>query len=59
MRCMPIWSAGSINNLLKIVQKMPSYLFNLSNVTSEGFNYSGSSLKTRNTVIICFLFQYG
>ncbi len=50
MRCMPIWSAGSIN----ISQDKPStasYLFSLANVGEAGFNYSGSSLKTRNTVI--------
>ena len=50
MRCMPIWSAGSIL-LAQDSPKDSSYLFNLSNVTSEGFSYSGSGLKTRNTVI--------
>ena len=50
MRCMPIWSAGGIT----ISQDKPttaSYLFNLANVGEGGFNYSGSSLKTRHTVI--------
>ena len=50
MRCMPIWSAGSIL-LAQDSPKDASYLFNLANVTPEGFNYSGSGLKTRNTVI--------
>tara|TARA_Y100001938_G_scaffold103197_1_gene140895 strand:- start:679 stop:4092 length:3414 start_codon:yes stop_codon:yes gene_type:complete len=50
MRCMPIWAAGSIQ-LAQDSPKDASYLFNLSNVTSEGFSYSGSGLKTRNTVI--------
>ena len=50
MRCMPIWSAGTIQ-LTQDSPKDASYLFNLSNVTQEGFNYSGSGLKTRNTVI--------
>ena len=50
MRCMPIWSAGSIL-LAQDSPKDASYLFNLSNVTSEGFTYSGSGLKTRNTVV--------
>jgi len=50
MRCMPIWSAGSIQ-LAQDSPKDASYLFNLANVTPEGFNYSGSGLKTRNTVI--------
>tara|TARA_R100001594_G_scaffold23585_2_gene46159 strand:- start:4171 stop:6390 length:2220 start_codon:yes stop_codon:yes gene_type:complete len=47
---MPIWSAGSIL-LAQDSPKDASYLFNLANVTPEGFNYSGSGLKTRNTVI--------
>tara|TARA_R100000278_G_scaffold16089_1_gene16400 strand:- start:1372 stop:4785 length:3414 start_codon:yes stop_codon:yes gene_type:complete len=50
MRCMPIWSAGSIQ-LAQDSPKDASYLFNLSNVTEEGFSYSGSGLKTRNTVV--------
>ena len=50
MRCMPIWATGSIQ-LAQDSPKDASYLFNLSNVTPEGFNYSGSGLKTRNTVI--------
>ena len=50
MRSMTSWSAGS----LSLTQDRPtdaSYLFNLSNVTSEGFIYSGTSLKTRSTVV--------
>jgi len=50
MRCMPIWSAGGVS----ISQDKPttaSYLFNLANVGEGGFNYSGSSLKTRHSVI--------
>ena len=50
MRCMPIWSAGSIN-MTQDKPSDPSYLFTLSNVTSKGFSYSGSSLKTRHSVI--------
>ncbi len=50
MRCMPIWSAGSIS-LTQDSPKDPSYLFNLSNVTEDGFNYSGSDLQTRSTII--------
>ena len=50
MRCMPIWSAGSIQ-LAQDSPKDASYLFNLSNVTEQGFTYQGSGLKTRNTVI--------
>ncbi len=50
MRCMPIWSAGSVT----ISQDKPttaSYLFNLANVGEGGFAYSGSSLKTRHSVV--------
>ena len=50
MRGMSFWGAGS----LTITQDRPtdpSYLFNLSNVTSDGFVYSGSSLKTRSNVV--------
>jgi len=50
MRCMPIWSAGTIT-ITQDKPTDPSYLFNLSNVTEDGFSYSGSSLKTRHSVI--------
>lgn len=48
-RAMPYWSAGSI----MVSQDRPSdpiYLFNQTNVSEEGFQYTGSSLKTRHTV---------
>ena len=50
MRCMPIWSAGSMT----ITQDKPtdaSYLFNMSNVSEDGFSYTGSDLKQRHSVI--------
>ena len=50
MRCMPIWSAGSVT----ISQDKPlsaSYVFNLANVGEGGFSYSGSSLKQRHSVV--------
>ena len=50
MRCMPIWSAGSVT----ISQDKPttaSYLFNLANVGEGGFAYQGSSLKQRHSVV--------
>ena len=50
MRCMPIWSAGSVT-ISQDKEQDPVYLFNLSNVTEGGFSYSGSSLKQRHTVI--------
>ena len=56
MRCMPIWSAGTIN----IAQDSPkdaSYLFNLSNISSDGFSYSGSSLKQRHTAVAVSYFN--
>jgi predicted phage tail protein len=56
MRCMPIWSAGTIT----IAQDSPkdaSYLFNLSNISSDGFSYSGSSLKQRHTAVAVSYFD--
>jgi len=50
MRGMTFWSAGSLT-LTQDRPTDPSYLFNLSNVTAEGFVYSGTSLKTRSTVV--------
>ena len=50
MRCMPIWSAGGVT-LSQDKETQASYLFNLANVGQDGFNYSGSSLKTRHSVI--------
>jgi predicted phage tail protein len=50
MRCIAIWSTGSIT----ITQDRPtdsSYLFSLANVTSDGFSYTGSSLKQRHSVV--------
>lgn len=51
MRVMPYWSTGA----LTISQDKPtdaSYLFTLANVSADGFNYTGSDLKTRHTVAI-------
>tara|TARA_R100000773_G_scaffold25292_1_gene22114 strand:+ start:93 stop:3470 length:3378 start_codon:yes stop_codon:yes gene_type:complete len=50
MRCIAIWSAGSIT-ITQDRPTDPSYLFSLANVTSEGFNYTGSSLKQRHSVV--------
>ena len=50
MRGMTFWSPGSLT-LTQDRPTDPSYLFNLSNVTAEGFIYSGTSLKTRSTVV--------
>ncbi len=56
MRCMPIWTAGTIT-LAQDSRKDSSYLFSLANVTEEGFNYSGSSLKTRHTAVAVSYFN--
>lgn len=51
MRAMPFWSTGA----LTISQDRPqdnAFIFNSSNVTEDGFTYSGSSLKTRHTVAV-------
>tara|TARA_R100001510_G_scaffold15438_1_gene12941 strand:+ start:2525 stop:6034 length:3510 start_codon:yes stop_codon:yes gene_type:complete len=50
MRCMPIWSAGTIS-ISQDKPTTPSYLFNLSNVGEAGFTYQGSSLKQRHSVV--------
>ena len=50
MRCNVIWTNGSIS----LSQDRPtdaSYLFNLANVSEDGFSYTGSSLKQRHTVV--------
>jgi predicted phage tail protein len=55
-RAMPYWSAGAI----AVTQDKPqdsAYLFNQSNVTEDGFAYSGSALKTRHTVAIVKYFD--
>jgi len=50
MRCMPIWSAGSVT-ISQDKETSASYLFNLANVSENGFSYSGSSLKQRHSVV--------
>ena len=50
MRCMPIWSAGSIT-ISQDKETAASYLFSLANVGEAGFSYQGSSLKQRHSVI--------
>ena len=49
-RAMPYWSVGAIT-FAQDRPTDPGYIFNQSNVTEEGFSYSGSSLKTRHTVV--------
>ena len=49
-RAMPFWEAGGVS----LAHDRPedfSYIFNQSNVTQEGFSYSGSSMKGRPTCV--------
>jgi len=55
-RGMPFYSTGSLT-LTQDKPTDPSYLFTLANVTEDGFNYEGSSLKTRSTVVIAKYFD--
>ena len=50
MRVMPFYSAGGIA-ISQDAPKDPSYLFTNANVVEGEFIYTGSSLKTRHTVI--------
>jgi len=50
MRVMPFYSAGAIS-ISGDRPTDPVYLFTLANITEDGFQYTGSSLKTRHTVI--------
>ena len=50
MRCIPTWSQGTIS-LVQDAPSDPVYLFNLANVTGDGFSYTGSSLKQRHSVV--------
>lgn len=51
MRVMPYWSTGSLT-ISQDKPLDPAYLFTLANISQEGFNYSGSGLKTRHTVAV-------
>ena len=50
MRVMPFYSAGGIS-ISQDAPKTASYLFTNANVIEGNFIYSGSSLKTRHTVV--------
>ena len=56
-RAMPLYMAGSISLIQDKAGIDPSYLFTTANVTNEGFSYSGSSTKTRATVIVVKYFD--
>ena len=50
MRVMPFYNAGSIS-ISQDSPKSSIFVFNNASVTEDGFLYTGSSLKTRHTVI--------
>ena len=50
MRVMPFYSAGTIS-ITQDRPTDPSYLFNLSNVTEQGFSYTSSSKNSKVTVV--------
>ena len=50
MRVMPFYSAGTIS-ITQDRPTDPSYLFNLSNVTEQGFTYSSSAKNSKVTVV--------
>jgi len=56
MRCISYWAAGSVS-ISQDKAADSSYLFNLSNVGETGFSYSGSSQKTRHSVIAVSYFN--
>ncbi|REJ66076.1 MAG: host specificity protein J [Proteobacteria bacterium] len=49
-RAMPFWEAGGISLAQDRAEDF-TYIFNQSNVTEEGFSYSGSSMKGRPTCV--------
>ena len=51
MRVMPYWAAGALT-ISQDRPADPSFSFTLANVGPEGFNYVGSSLKSRPTVAV-------
>ena len=56
-RGMPLYTAGSITLIQDKNGLDPSFLFNKTNVTKEGFNYSGVSRKTRANVVVVKYFD--
>ena len=55
-RAMSYWSVGSLS-LAQDKPQSSAYLFTLANITSEGFNYSGSSQRSRATVVVVKYFD--
>ena len=55
-RAMSYWSVGSLS-LAQDKPQSSAYLFSLANITSEGFTYSGSSQRSRATVVVVKYFD--
>ena len=56
-RAMPLYMSGSFSLIQDRAGLNPTFQFTNANVTPEGFSYSGSSSKTRATVIIVKYFD--
>ena len=56
-RAMPLYMSGNFSLIQDKANINPSFLFTESNVTDDGFTYSGSSSKTRATVIVVKYFD--
>ena len=54
---MPLYMSGNFSLIQDKANINPSFLFTESNVTDDGFTYSGSSSKTRATVIVVKYFD--
>ena len=56
-RGMPLYTAGSISMIQDKEGIDPSFLFNKTNVTEDGFTYSGVSQKTRANIVVVKYFD--
>ena len=56
-RGMALYTAGSLSLIQDREGLDPTFLFNKTNVTEDGFNYSGSSQKTKANVVVVKYFD--
>ncbi len=56
-RAMPLYVSGSFGLIQDKAGMTPTHQFTEANVTPEGFSYSGSSSKTRTTVVVVKYFD--
>ena len=56
-RGMPLYTAGTLSLIQDREGLDPTFLFNKTNVTEDGFNYSGSSQKTKANVVVVKYFD--